>query len=290
MALVVTCMSHGLANCVRWFGCVHALLVRGTWQGVASEAGCRLVRRHGVRWRSGCVTVRYSSRGDTNSVFVCALLHVHAVALATGNCNWGALGAESVANLLHHAPVLQTVVLSGTAACTHRCHLFGLHTHLPCAMPVGNADFASEGCDLGEAGWRVILHALATAPHTPKEVVGLEDDFVHSTDFDPAAVLRDLKWPVDVLQQPNPVTAILQFCRELHKGAHSGDPVASLLLLGPGGAGKSTLLHRLTKDEFNAAIKSTDGLRIGAWLKTGVWCDMWHGARRMHTTVVSHTL
>ena len=135
MALVVTCMSHGLAHRVRWFGCVYALLVRGTWQAVASKAGCRLARRHGVPWRCGSVTVRCSSRGDTNSVFVCALLHVHAVALATGNRNWGALGAESVANLLHHAPVLQKVVLSGTVACTHRCHLFGLHTHLPCPMP-----------------------------------------------------------------------------------------------------------------------------------------------------------
>jgi len=150
--------------------------------------------------------------------------------------------------------------------------------------------FASPDCDFGEAGWRVILHALATAPHTPKLVAGLQRGFVNATDFDPAAVLRDLKWPVDLLQQRNPDTAIPQFCRELHKGAHSGDPVASLLLLGPGGAGKSTLLHRLTKDEFNAAIKSTDGLRIGAWLTTGVWCDVWHGARGMHTTVVSHTL
>jgi len=61
MALVVTCMSHGLANCVRWFGCVHALLVRGTWQAVASKAGCRLARRHGVPWRRGIVAVRCSS-------------------------------------------------------------------------------------------------------------------------------------------------------------------------------------------------------------------------------------
>jgi len=61
MALVATCMSHGLANCVRWFGCVHALLLRGTWQAVASKAGCRLARRHGVPWRRGIVTVRYSS-------------------------------------------------------------------------------------------------------------------------------------------------------------------------------------------------------------------------------------
>jgi len=119
-------------------------------------------------------------------------------------------------------------------------------------------------CGFGEAGWRVILQALATAPHFPDKVEGLNDGFVNATDFEPAAVLRDLKWPVDLLQQPNPNTAIPQFCRELHKGAHSGDPVASLLLLGPGGAGKSTLLHRLTKGEFNTSIKSTDGLRIGA--------------------------
>ena len=87
--------------------------------------------------------------------------------------------------------------------------------------------FASPDCDFGEAGWRVILHALTTAPHIPKEVEGLQSDFVNATDFDPAAVLRDLKWPVDLLQQPNPDTAIPQFCRELHKGAHSGDLVAS---------------------------------------------------------------
>ena len=61
MALVVTCMSHGLAHRVRWFGCVHALLLRGTWQTVASKAGCRLARRHGVPWRSGVVRVRCSS-------------------------------------------------------------------------------------------------------------------------------------------------------------------------------------------------------------------------------------
>ena len=61
MALVVTRMSHGLANRVRWFGCVHALLLRGTWQGVALKAGCRLARRHGVPWRSGIVSVRCSS-------------------------------------------------------------------------------------------------------------------------------------------------------------------------------------------------------------------------------------
>ena len=36
MALVVACMSHGLAHRVRWFGCVHALLLHGTWQTVAS--------------------------------------------------------------------------------------------------------------------------------------------------------------------------------------------------------------------------------------------------------------
>jgi len=61
MALVLTCVSHGLAHRVRWFGCVHALLLRGTWQTVASKAGCRLARRHGVPWRSGGVAVRCSS-------------------------------------------------------------------------------------------------------------------------------------------------------------------------------------------------------------------------------------
>ena len=61
MALVVTCMSHGLAHRVRWFGCVHALLVRGTWQTVVSKASCRLARRHGVPWGCGSVTVRCST-------------------------------------------------------------------------------------------------------------------------------------------------------------------------------------------------------------------------------------
>ena len=138
-----------------------------------------------------------------------------------------------------------------------------LTSHVPCRYVIHHF-ILPLGCNFGEAGWRIILHALATAPHIPNTVVGLKRDFVHATDFDPADVLRDLKWPDYLLQQPNPDIAILQFCRELHKGAHSGDPVASLLLLGPGGAGKSTLLHRLTKDEFNADIKSTDGLRIGA--------------------------
>jgi len=133
------------------------------------------------------------------------------------------------------------------------------HLHVSCGICHHCPD-----CDFGEAGWRVILQALATAPHIPAKVVGLKQDFVSASDFDPSAVLRDLKWPVDLLQQPDPDAAIPQFCRELHKGAHSGDPVASLLLLGPGGAGKSTLLHRLTKGEFNTGIKSTDGLRIGA--------------------------
>ena len=47
--------------------------------------------------------------------------------------------------------------------------------------------------DFGEAGWHIILHALAAAPHIPKEVAGLKSGFVNATDFDPAAVLRDLK-------------------------------------------------------------------------------------------------
>lgn len=92
---------------------------------------------------------------------------------------------------------------------------------------------------------------------------GLRDDCMHTRAFDAASLLRDLRWPVDMLKQADPDTAVLQFCRELCKGEYSGDPVASLLLLGPGGAGKSTLLHRFEQGEFYAGIKSTDGLRIG---------------------------
>ena len=47
-------------------------------------------------------------------------------------------------------------------------------------------------------------------------------------------------------------------------GVHKGDPVASVLLLGPGGAGKSTLLHRLQTGKWSPDVKSTDGLRVGA--------------------------
>ena len=94
---------------------------------------------------------------------------------------------------------------------------------------------------------------------------GLKDDFLNTPEFDLAAVLRDLKWPVDLLPQSNPDTDIPQFCRELHKGVHSGNPVVSVCLLGPGEAGKSMLLHRLTRGEFDTGINSSDGLRIGVW-------------------------
>ena len=150
--------------------------------------------------------------------------------------------------------------------CRYTC-LFTIRSlQPPCPLCLCLASFhRSPGCNFGKAGWHIILHDLATAQHTPKQVEGLQRDFVNARGFDPAGVLRDLKWPVDLLQQSDPDTAIPQFCRELHKGVHSGDPAASLLLLGPGGAGKSTLLHRLTKGEFNIGIKPTDGLRIGTW-------------------------
>jgi len=118
------------------------------------------------------------------------------------------------------------------------------------------------GCALGATGWRCILRALATIPHI-QALHGLAS-FVRSTSFDPTDVLRGLQWPVTLLQQPTPVKAILQFCRELSIGKHMGDPVASLLLLGPEGAGKSTLLHRLQTRTWKANFLSTDGLCIGA--------------------------
>jgi len=106
---------------------------------------------------------------------------------------------------------------------------------------------------------------MAALPHIAS-VYGLGSDFIRTTRFDPAKVLHKLKWPVDLLHQRDPEDAILQFCREMSNGTHNGDPVASLLLMGPGGAGKSTLLHRLTTREFLPSLESTDGLCIGSWL------------------------
>ena len=120
-----------------------------------------------------------------------------------------------------------------------------------------------SGCDIGPAGWRSMLHSLTQASGI-KTLKGLRDDFIRSTRFDPASVLRDLQWPVDLLQRDSPERTILQFCRELSHGVHNGDPVASMLLLGPGGAGKSTLLHRLQTDKWKPDVQSTDGLRVGA--------------------------
>ena len=116
---------------------------------------------------------------------------------------------------------------------------------------------------IGAAGWRSILQSLAHVSSI-KTLTGFEAGFVCTTKFDPASVLRDLQWPVDLLQHPDPKSAILQFCREMSHGLHSGAPVASVLLLGPGGAGKSTLLHRLQMGKWNPDVKSTDGLRVGA--------------------------
>ena len=117
-------------------------------------------------------------------------------------------------------------------------------------------------CNIGAAGWRSILQSLAHVSSI-KTLTGLKYDFTQAMEFDPADVLRDLRWPVDLLQHPDPESAILQFCREMSHGTHHGDPVASVLLLGPGGAGKSTLLHRLQTGKWNPDVTSTDGLRVG---------------------------
>jgi len=119
------------------------------------------------------------------------------------------------------------------------------------------------GCAIGATGWRVVLESLTQA--TGLNVLrGLADDFVQSTTFDPASVLHDLQWPVDILKSPHPDIAIPHFCREMGHGVHDGDAAASMLLLGPGGAGKSTLLHRLQTGKWKPDVKSTDGLRVGA--------------------------
>jgi len=118
------------------------------------------------------------------------------------------------------------------------------------------------GNGIGATGWRSMLQSLAHVSNI-KTLAGLKTGFTHATTFDPASVLRDLQWPVDLLQHPEPDSAILQFCREMSHGVHNGNPVASVLLLGPGGAGKSTLLHRLQTSTWNPDLKSTDGLRVG---------------------------
>ena len=129
-------------------------------------------------------------------------------------------------------------------------------------------------CGLGASGWRSVLQAMTHLSHI-QTVGGLSSDFLNSGRrpgrrpgrrfgaFRPSDVLLDLNWPVDLLQQPNPEEAILQFCREMSAGK-CNNPVASLLLLGPGGAGKSTLLHRLQTRTWKANLQSTDGLRVGA--------------------------
>ena len=126
-------------------------------------------------------------------------------------------------------------------------------------------------CGLGASGWRSVLQAMTHLSHI-QTVGGLCSDLLNSCGpFIPAPpptfrlsdVLLGLNWPVDLLQQPNPEEAILQFCREMSAGK-CNDPVASLLLLGPGGAGKSTLLHRLQTRTWKATLQSTDGLRVGS--------------------------
>jgi len=150
-----------------------------------------------------------------------------------------------------------------------KCLFVFSHTHMSYVFcPV---------CEFKEAGWRVLLQALATAPHCPKTVGGLEDDFVNARNFDPATV-RDMKWPLELLRQPHPNAGILEFCRELRKGTHSGPPVASVVLLGPDGAGKSTLLHQLTKPELSTGFKCTAGVRIGACVLLAS-CPVLHDVR-----------
>ena len=121
----------------------------------------------------------------------------------------------------------------------------------------------SSGCNIGAAGWRSILQSLTHFPKI-KTLTGLKQSFIRTSKFDPASMLRDLQWPIELLHHSNPESAILQFCRETSHGMHNGDPVASVLLLGPGGAGKSTLLHRLQTGKWKPDLKSTDGLRVGA--------------------------
>ena len=143
---------------------------------------------------------------------------------------------------------------------------------MPCLEPDNN---------LCSGGWRAILQSIAALPHITI-AYGLKDDFIGATTFDPAKVLRELNWPVDLLHQDKPHDAILQFCREMRKGVHSGDPVASCLLLGPGGAGKSTLLHRLRTHQFLPSLESTDGLSVG------MCCGFGCAVKRMGASAVVH--
>ena len=142
----------------------------------------------------------------------------------------------------------------------------------------------TPGCALGACGWRCILQALMTVPHI--QAVGGLYSFVRYTTIDATHVLRGLQWPVALLQQADPESAILQFCREVSIAKHMGDPVASLLLLGPGGTGKSTLLHRLQERTWRANLLSTDGMCIGAsraecllWVNPSYDMSQFHATR-----------
>jgi len=115
-------MPHALAKRVRWLGmCMHPLCVaRGRLWHPRPAVVCRVVLEClGAVALSQCVAVAEPVR----LVSACALLHVNPVVLATDNLNWGRFGAESVAELLHHAPVLQNVWIDGTVACTRGCRL-----------------------------------------------------------------------------------------------------------------------------------------------------------------------
>jgi len=146
-------------------------------------------------------------------------------------------------------------------ACT-RCDIMCRSTMQVCDCSCFHSPLSTDN-SIRATGWRRILQSLAHVSNI-KTLVGLKYGFIRTTKFDPADTLRDLHWPVDLLHRSNPESAILQFCREMSHGVHNGDPVASMLLLGPGGAGKSTLLHRLQTGKWNPDVKSTDGLRVGA--------------------------
>lgn len=67
-----------------------------------------------LRLQSLCVCVPHSSRMGCHTD-TCATMCLVCCSLSrvAGNDNWGTLGAESVADLLHHAPELQQVDIAG---------------------------------------------------------------------------------------------------------------------------------------------------------------------------------
>lgn len=65
-------------------------------------------------------------------------------------------------------------------------------------------------------------------------------DFAHATSFDPAAVLRELQWPVDLLDTFLPDLSIPEFCRKMNHRRAEGDPVTSLTPLTRAGVASPT--------------------------------------------------